>query len=100
MKTNHNTPTRSKSVRHNGHAGNDTNRPTKYRITFRYEQVGDRFIEAGSPQEARELARQIPLLEQGFWKDVPQTYKVEEILPFGDDEIPKDALFVPARPQS
>jgi len=27
MKTKHNTPTSSKSARHNGRAGNDTNRP-------------------------------------------------------------------------
>jgi len=94
MKTKHNSPTRSKSARHNGHAANDTNPPTKYRVKFRYEQSGVRFIEARSPEDAREQARRIPIQEDGFWRDLPEAYNVQEIAPFGDDEIPAHAVFV------
>ena len=95
MKTKPNSPTRSKSVRHNGRANNDTNKPTKYQVTFHYEQTGVRFIEAATPAEAREAARHIPMAEKGFWKDMPEAYTVEEIVPVADDEMPEDASILP-----
>jgi hypothetical protein len=95
MKTKPNSPTRSKSARHNGHADNDTNKPVKYQVTFSYKQRGIRFIEAATPAEARENAQLIQRAEKGFWKDCPETYTVEEIVPVADYEMTIEADVLP-----
>jgi len=81
-------PARSKSARHYGKAGK--NAPVLYRVTFRYAQTGERFIEAMSPEEIREKVKRIPAMD-GFWQDGADSYEVREIVPATEQERPKDA---------
>jgi len=81
-------PAHSKLARHYGKAGN--NAPVLYRVTFRYVQTGERFIEAASPDEIREKAKRISSIP-GFWQDRPESYEVREIVPASEKERPSDA---------
>jgi hypothetical protein len=69
MTTKHNTPTRSKSVRHNGKAGNDTNPLMKFQAELFWTQYNRATvtIEARSHEEARQQANAISSEDVDDW---------------------------------
>lgn len=69
MKTKHNSPTRSKSARHNGKAGNDTNPGCQYEVELHWTQHNRATvtIQAKSLEAARQKANRIRSDEVDDW---------------------------------
>jgi hypothetical protein len=69
MNTKHSTPTRSKSARHNGKAGNDTNPLKKFEVELYFTQHSSAkvLIEAATLEEAKDKAWDIEPDEVDDW---------------------------------
>jgi hypothetical protein len=81
MKTNQHTPTRSKSARHNGRSGNDTNK--KYRVALFWSQFKRAIvdIEAESLNEAERMADRFRATDVPNWKSFYDRVSVEFVQP-------------------
>lgn len=88
------TPTRSKSARHNDSANFDKNTLRKFLVRFTYRQTGIRVIEAKSQANAEEKANFLPIMQEGFWHDWPESYDILKVSPFQENEAPKNIVFV------